>query len=133
MGTKSVKDDLSKDEYGFIILDCRVLVDGYNEPILLMNFVKTAMTLYSIAVQKNIKLILQCQAGLSRSNAIALAILTTECGFEFEDALEYVKKKVPIAQMNNDLLNCLRRITGFPVVGEFKIPEKVDEKDGNKE
>jgi len=56
------------------------------------------------------KVILQCQAGLSRSNAIAVAILASGTQMDWEDALELVKKKCPIAQINQELLDQLKKI-----------------------
>lgn len=133
LGTKSSTEDLKEGEYNSVILDCRVFNDGYNEPLVLVNFLKNAMAHYEICTQRTQKLVLQCQAGLSRSNAMAVAILVGHCSFDFEDAVEYIREKVPRAQMDNTLLNCLRQILGYKIVGEFKRPTEEVKDNGKKE
>ena len=123
IGTMSASEDLKEGEYNSIILDCRLLADGYNEPVPVMNFIKNAMAHYEIASQRKERLVLRCEAGISRSNAVAVALLVGHCSFEFEEAVKYVKKKVKRAQIDSTLLNCIRSLFGAKHVGEFNRPE----------
>ena len=49
------------------------------------------------------KVVIFCGAGISRSNAMAVTILV-KLGMDKEAAINMIRKKVPIAQMDQDLL-----------------------------
>lgn len=54
------------------------------------------------------KVIVMCVGGMSRSNAVALAYLVKN-GMEFNEAWDLIRDKVPIAQINMDLIDFVRR------------------------
>lgn len=110
LGVKASFEELDDQEKGSIILDLRNLVDGTNDPTKLLNTIKNAVALYTIARQRNLRLILQCQAGVSRSPAIAACVLVLECDFEWNEAIELVRKKCPVMNVNLDLLDQLKSI-----------------------
>jgi protein-tyrosine phosphatase len=104
LGTKSVSEHLKENEYNSVLIDCRYIADGHNEPIKLINFMKNVLAHYDICQARGQKLILYCEGGISRSNAIAVGILISSCGFEYTDAIDYVKGKVPRMQLEQTLL-----------------------------
>jgi protein-tyrosine phosphatase len=104
LGTKSVGEQLKEGEYNSVLIDCRYLADGHNEPIKLVNFMKNVLAHYDICQARGQKLVLYCEDGISRSNAVAVALLISSCGFEYTDAIEYVKTKVPRMQIEQTLL-----------------------------
>jgi len=110
LGIKAVGEDLTEGEYGSIIFDLRSLKDGTNDITPLVNTIKNAVAFYTIARERNLRLILQCQAGISRSPAIAATILGLQCDYEWEEALELVKRKCSRTNINQDLLDQLRSI-----------------------
>uniref|UniRef100_A0A6M3XDJ5 Putative dual specificity phosphatase catalytic domain n=1 Tax=viral metagenome TaxID=1070528 RepID=A0A6M3XDJ5_9ZZZZ len=110
LGIKAVDEGLTEEEYGSIILDLRNLVDGKNEITPLVNTIKNAIAFYTICRERNLRLILQCQAGISRAPAIAATILGLQCDYEWDEALELIKKKCPRVNINQDLLEQLRSI-----------------------
>ena len=53
------------------------------------------------------KVIVMCVGGMSRSNAVALAYLVKN-GMEFNEAWDLIRDKVPIAQINMDLIDFVK-------------------------
>lgn len=106
MGVKSVDEELNDQEKGSVIIDIRDIADGSNPQGLLTN------TLSKVAkfLSSKERIIIQCQAGISRSPAIAAAMLVYGTYMEWDDAIDYVKKKCPRTQINQDLLKCLKEI-----------------------
>lgn len=54
--------------------------------------------------------IIQCQAGISRSNCFAAALLVYGTKMDWDDAIDLVKKKCPRANINLDLLSQFKEI-----------------------
>jgi protein-tyrosine phosphatase len=110
IGVKSAKTPLSEKEYGSIIVDVRNLIDGVNEPDELVKTLQKLFTVVAFARQFKSPVVIQCEAGLSRSTSLIAAIFVKANDMEWEDALDFVKKKVPAAQFNQDFIDCLKRI-----------------------
>lgn len=109
LGTKAAGEDLSPEEYGCIILDVRDLNDGKNETLPLVNTIKALNGLVRYAEGVGKRVVVQCQAGISRSNVLVATLLVLD-GLEWDDALELVRKKCPRVQINQELLDQLRSI-----------------------
>lgn len=109
IGTKAVDEELKEEEYGSIIVDVRDIVDGNNDIVLLRNTIRVLMGLCTYCSQVNKKLIIQCQAGISRSNALAAVLIALQVNIELDDALEFVKKKCPRTNINQDLLDQIKK------------------------
>jgi len=58
-------------------------------------------------IKEGNKVIVMCVGGISRSNAVALAYLVKN-GMEFNEALDLIKKKVPISQICMDLIDFVK-------------------------
>jgi len=88
LGTCAVGEEVPK---GSIVHDVRYLVDGKNTPL--------NIWLTVVSVRKSLSsgnpIIIQCQAGMSRSNAIAIMILCLRNNRSWEENEEFVRKKVP--------------------------------------
>jgi protein-tyrosine phosphatase len=110
IGVKSAKSPLKESEFGSIIVDVRDLKDGVNDPNELVKALQRLFTVVAFARQYKSPVIIQCEAGLSRSTSLIAAIFVKANDMEWEDALEFVKKKVPEAQFNQDLLDCLKAV-----------------------
>ena len=61
-------------------------------------------------MQKHGRVVICCVAGISRSNAIAVGVLVKHGGMDFYDALELVKDRVPIANINPSHISKLKRL-----------------------
>jgi len=93
LGIKAVNEDLREEEfYDSIIYDLRHLVDGKNNPSILRTTVAKLIDLYEFCICNNIRLVLQCPAGISRSNALATFLLSIEKCIPWEESLSIVKK-----------------------------------------
>jgi protein-tyrosine phosphatase len=106
MGVKAVNEELNDEEKGSVIIDVRNVVDGSNPQGVLTN------TLGKLAkfLSSRERIIIQCQAGISRSPAFAAAMLVYGTNMEWDDAIDYVRKKCPRTQINQDLLKSLEEI-----------------------
>lgn len=84
---------------GVVIVDCRDLADGTNpvEPVWMK--IKTALN----ALECGQRVLLQCGAGVSRSNAIAAAVLSLDETIPYSNALQRVTEKVPRAYPNQSI------------------------------
>ena len=109
LGIKPAGEDLSPDDYGSVIIDVRDIKDGENELVKLINTLKKITA--HLALERG-RVILQCQAGMSRSPVLAIATLFLQYGLEWKDAEDLVKKKCPITQINKDLYDQVKKICG---------------------
>lgn len=57
----------------------------------------------------NGKIIVHCNAGVSRSSSVVMAYLMKKLGYSFDVALEFVKHKRPCIQPNRGFIEQLRR------------------------
>ena len=109
IGTKAAGEELKPEEYGCIIFDVRNLTDGKNESLPLIKTLKALRGLITYAEGVNRRVIIQCQAGVSRANAMAATMLFLD-GLEWDDALDLVKKRCPRTQINQELLDQIKEI-----------------------
>ena len=58
-------------------------------------------------IKKGKKVVIICVGGMSRSNAVALAYLVKQ-GMNFDKAYNLIREKVPIAQINMDLIDFIK-------------------------
>ena len=89
---------------GVVVVDVRDLVDGTNKPAVIWQKIKTALAVLKL----NDKVVVQCAAGISRSNAIAAAVFAIREGFDYSDALRIVIGKVPRANPNLEIKESVR-------------------------
>jgi hypothetical protein len=119
IGIKLPTDELIEKEYGTVIMDCRDLYDGENAPTKLFAKLNVANIIYKV----DNRIIFQCQAGMSRSIAMATLLvwcndivpLVPEPPFKkgssnIEDIYYNIKEKVPITQINMDLLDAIKKV-----------------------
>ena len=98
------RDDVSKDISK--IVDVRDIIDGRGNPeSLILKKIDNAIGI----IQKKYKVIICCDYGLSRSNAIAVGVLVKHYGYSFEDATKYLFKKVRRKTIQLGILNSVRK------------------------
>jgi len=102
LGTCAVNEETPK---GTIIVDIRDLEDDWNDPILIQRKIRIIIKTLSTGMP----VIIRCQAGMSRSNAIAIATLCHLNGKNWEENEELVRKRVPRMQLNMNLRDACKR------------------------
>jgi len=108
-------DNIRKKEKDVEFLSVCDLIDGEgNEPLQLKEKVKEIAELH----KKGRRVVVVCELGVSRSNAVALAYLV-RAGMKFDKASNLIKKKVGIARIDPALIELIRE----------EILEKSAEKD----
>lgn len=120
IAVKAASDELSEKEYGAVIIDCRDLNDGPNPTGKLVAKMHVADLIYRLED----KLIFQCQAGMSRSVAMALLLIWLNYilpGDDIDELYQKIKQKAPTAQINMDLLDSVKQAT--KVILHPKIPK----------
>jgi len=91
----------------FIVMDVRrELIDAPNPLSTYARLINRA-----IGYLHQGRLVICCSAGVSRSNALAIGLLTIEYGMNFEAAVTLVKEKVPIADPSMCHLRQIRKLT----------------------
>ena len=60
-------------------------------------------------IKKGKKAVIICLGGMSRSNAVALAYLVKN-GMNLDEAYNLIREKVPIARINLDLIDYVKKI-----------------------
>jgi protein-tyrosine phosphatase len=121
LGVKPVDGELKESEYGSVIVDLRNVPDmsfldktEAEKKEALVKYVpmvlETIQKIFKIVSQRDIKVILQCQGGISRSPSFVVGILVYGTLMEWDDAQEFVKKKCPEAQFNEDLMLCIKMV-----------------------
>jgi len=108
LGVKSSRSKLRKEEFGLIIVDLRDVVDGPNDPMDIIKTFNKVLTVAAVGRKSNVKVVLQCEAGISRSCAFVAAIFVHANDMEWDDAIDFVKKKVPECQMNLELIDSIK-------------------------
>jgi len=100
-------DKLKTGEFmdGYIILDVRDLKDEANPISEYERKINEGLEI----MKDRTRVCVCCGAGQSRSNAIAVGILTSS-GMDFNDALKLVEAKVPIAQIDPSHISALKKI-----------------------
>lgn len=119
VGTMAVGEDLREDEYGCVIIDIRDLVDGKNDDQKLAEVIGRVV---ASAANFRVRTIVQCQAGISRSNAVVAAMLALTVKLYFDDAIDFVKKKCPRANINIDLYRQMKEAIEPSPIEKVGIP-----------
>lgn len=92
---------------GWLLIDVRNLKDdGTNKLEDYKKHVEEAVEL----LQLRQRVVVGCVAGESRSNSIAVGILVRHYEMDFYDAMELVREKVPIAQMDPSHILKLKKL-----------------------
>ena len=112
LGIKDADSELSLDEYGSVIVDLRDVADGENDQRTMMLAFNRVLSIVAQMKKLNTRAILQCEGGLSRSPLFAAAIFVFANDLEWEDALDFIKKKIPEAQISQDLLDSMKKAFG---------------------
>lgn len=92
---------------GFRIIDVRMLNDyecNSNRDY------KVNIARVTSYLECNVPVVICCDTGQSRSNAIALGVLVHHFKMGFYDAWELVKKKVPICNIDPSHISALKKI-----------------------
>ena len=89
------------------ILDVRDLFDDDSNSL---KDYKEKIDLAWDMIQKHGKVVVCCVAGISRSNAIALGVLVKYFNMDFYEAWEFVKSKVPIANIDPAHIEKLKKL-----------------------
>lgn len=97
-------------EFGYIndfkIIDVRMLNDLRNsEQEYELNILRVTSEL-----DEGNKVVICCEAGQSRSNAIALGVLVKYFGMNFYDAWELIRKEIPISNIDPSHIESLKKI-----------------------
>ena len=97
-------------------VNVRDLIDGAgNDP----EIFKFKVSQVEKIISKGKKAVVVCGSGISRSNAVALAYLIWK-GMEFDDAYNLIRKKVPITQIEMDLLDLAKKMrVYYPTVEDI--------------
>ena len=103
LGTAAIGEELPK---GSNLYDVRYLKDGINN----LNILKG--TIYNIYkdLSRGSRIIIRCQAGISRSNAIAIAVLCLYNKNSWEENEKIVREKVRRTQIESSLKDCCKRV-----------------------
>lgn len=93
---------------GTFVVDVRDLVDGYNPP----EKVKPKLENIIRLLRQEEKVFVMCAAGVSRANAIAAGVLYLMNTYDsYEEALAFVKQKVPRAAPNAGIIRAVKEAT----------------------
>jgi len=104
----SSKEKIGKGNYKTV--DVRDMVDKEgNPPKLILEKIDTAIKF----LKANQKVVIFCDYGLSRSNAIAVGVLVKHFGYNFEEAVKLILKKTGQSLINLGLLNSVRDTLGI--------------------
>jgi UDP-glucuronate decarboxylase len=88
------------------VVDVRDLVDrGGNSDQIILSKIDAAAKL----LKENVKVVICCDYGVSRSNAIAAGVLAKHLKLDFDEAVQLVVTKTGEAAIGLDLLNSVRR------------------------
>ncbi|MGD1838038.1 MAG: hypothetical protein ACPKPY_08280 [Nitrososphaeraceae archaeon] len=88
------------------IVDVRDMIDHGGNSIAM--YKKKIFTVVAYLLE-NKRVVICCGAGQSRSNAIAIGVLVDRFGMSFYDALEFVKEKVPICNIDHSHIDALKK------------------------
>lgn len=99
-------EDDHEDLSTYKIFDVRDLVDGFIDPYLIAG--RLLMIIDEIKKNQS-KIVVKCQAGISRSNALVMGILCINNNMEWDDAHRIVKILVPRAAPNEGIINATKQ------------------------
>lgn len=98
-------EDLREDLSSYKVFDIRDLIDGYNQPEVIA--VKLHAILESVK-KKDVRIVVKCQAGISRSNALVMGVLCLYNNLDWDDAERIVRCLVPRANPNQGILDATK-------------------------
>lgn len=91
----------------FKIIDVRMLNDLGNNTL---EDYKLNILRVTTELDEGNKVVVCCESGQSRSNAIALGVLVKYFKMNFYDAWELIKKKVPVSQIDPSHIETLKKM-----------------------
>jgi hypothetical protein len=91
------------------VVDVRDLADGYNDPKVVWSKLLSG---YCVLLSKK-RVGYRCAAGISRSNALAMGLISLYYNIEFDDAYNIVRALVPRANPNQDILRAVKDALAF--------------------
>ena len=104
LGTCAMREVTPK---GAITVDVRDLEDGWNPP----EKIRKKVDLILKCINMGVPVIIQCAAGMSRSNAIAVTVLTRMNGKDWNENEKCVRNKVKRTQIEMSLRDaCLEAL-----------------------
>jgi protein-tyrosine phosphatase len=66
--------------------------------------------LFAVVSNRKAKVVLQCEAGISRSPAFVTALMVWGMQLEWEDAVKFVKRKNSRTQINQELADQIIKV-----------------------
>jgi len=109
LGTSSYYN--TKENPDIHIVDIRDLVDKLGNP---PNYVKTKIEEALRYIQEGNKVVISCDYGISRSNAIAAGVLSLQEGISLNDAVRKVIKETSEKSIKIEVLSAVRKALGGP-------------------
>ena len=101
------RDDVNDKEYS--VVDVRDLVDKEgNSDQAILEKIKAAVDL----LKQNHKVVICCDYGISRSNAIAIGVIAKCFNYDFDEAVKCVMEKTEETAIRIDILNAVRHVLG---------------------
>jgi len=94
LGTQSIQEKIPLQVYIIHLLDIPDSEEA--DPLVILSRLKMALG----HLEKKEKVVFMCTAGISRSNALAIASLVILENLSWEEAKEKVRRKVPRMQIN---------------------------------
>lgn len=104
LGTAKI-DDVNEKEYS--VVDVRDLIDKKgNSTQIILQKIDSVIEL----LKQNHKVVICCDYGISRSNAIAIGALVKYFNYDFNEVVKFVVEKTGESEINIELLNSVRWI-----------------------
>jgi len=100
-------DAIKNEHIGAILVDVRDLTDGKN---INTKRIKAYLRTIKELREKGFRVIIRCHAGISRSVALAIGILMLQHNLSYEDSYDIVRKQMPQANPNLDLLDQIKEL-----------------------
>jgi UDP-glucuronate decarboxylase len=119
LGTAEIGDVNDK---GYSVVDVRDLVDkeGNSEQAILEK-IDTVIDL----LKQNHKVVVCCDYGISRSNAIAVGAIAKYLGYDFDEAVRFVIEETGKKAIHVDVLNSVRHVLGINKRGNMPTNNKI--------
>lgn len=108
LGVMTASESLAKLEPNTVIYDIRHLTDGRNTDE--KKLTDTIISAYKLLCLRSFKVVLMSERGVSRPCLVAATLLVQSTSMSWEDAVAYVKMKVPNTNINSELLNQVKYI-----------------------
>ena len=119
LGTAEI-NDVNDKEYS--VVDVRNLVDKEgNSDQAILERIDTVIDL----LKQNHKVVVCCDYGISRSNAIAIGAIVKYLGYDFDEAVKFVMEETGKKAIHVDILNSVRHVLGINKRGNMPINNKI--------